>query len=65
MLELICHQSYTWNGVPADKSPYRNHGSGLNTDGAADGQEPGSGVINIPAPGQPSPDRERPEPGSR
>ena len=50
MLELICHQSYTWNGVPADKSSYRNHGSGLNTDGAPDGQEPGSGVITFPHP---------------
>ena len=50
MLELICHQHYTWDGVPADKSPYRNHGSGINTGGAADGAEPGSGVITFPQP---------------
>jgi Concanavalin A-like lectin/glucanases superfamily len=50
MLELICHQSYTWNGVPADKSPYRNHGSAFNTDGSFDGSEPGSGVIKFPHP---------------
>ena len=50
MLELICHQHYTWDGVPADKSPYRNHGSGINTGGSADGAEPGSGVITFPQP---------------
>jgi hypothetical protein len=40
MLELICHQTYTWDGTPADKSPYRNHGTGLNTGGSPDGAEP-------------------------
>jgi hypothetical protein len=50
MLELICDQTYTWDGVPADKSPYRNHGSAINTDGAFDGAEPGSGMIKFPHP---------------
>jgi hypothetical protein len=50
MLELICDQSYTWAGLPADKSPYRNHGQAINTGGGYDGVEPGSGVINFPDP---------------
>jgi hypothetical protein len=48
MLELICDQAYTWAGVPADKSPYRNHGSAFNTTGDFDGFEPGSGIIKFP-----------------
>jgi Concanavalin A-like lectin/glucanases superfamily len=48
MLELICDQTYTWDGVPADKSPYRNHGNAINTDGGSDGAEPGSGIIKFP-----------------
>ncbi len=48
MLELICDQAYTWAGVPADKTPYRNHGRAVNTDGAFDGAEPGSGTIKFP-----------------
>lgn len=50
MLELICDQSYTWDGIPADKSPYRNHGRAIKTDGSYDGVEPGSGVIKFPHP---------------
>jgi hypothetical protein len=50
MLELICDQSYTWNGVPADKTPYHNDGTGINTGGSYDGIAPGSGVITFPQP---------------
>ncbi|MCC7367760.1 MAG: hypothetical protein IT306_05025 [Chloroflexi bacterium] len=48
MLELICQHAYTWDGVPADRSPYRNHGTAFNTGGAFDGAEPGSGIITFP-----------------
>jgi hypothetical protein len=50
MLELICDQTYTWEGLPVDRSPYENHGNAINTDGSFDGQEPGSGVIKFPHP---------------
>ncbi len=50
MLELILDQDYKWDGVPADRSPYHNHGKTFNTSGAADGIEPGSGVITFPKP---------------
>src|SRR5215472_4430861 len=50
MLELICDQSYTWNGIPADSSPYHNDGTGINTGGSYDGIAPGSGVITFPQP---------------
>lgn len=50
MLELICHHHYTWNGLPADKSPYRNPATRFNTAGSADGWEPGSGMIWFPQP---------------
>jgi Concanavalin A-like lectin/glucanases superfamily len=50
MLELICDQSYTWDGVPADKSPYHNDGTGINTGGSFDGMGPGSGMITFPQP---------------
>src|SRR5581483_5046058 len=50
MLKLICDQAYTWSGIPADKSPYRNHGTALNTVGSFDGVEPGSGTILFPHP---------------
>jgi hypothetical protein len=50
MLELICDQSYTWAGVPADKSPYDNNGTAINTGGSYDGVAPGSGTIAFPHP---------------
>lgn len=50
MLELICDHTYTWEGLPADRSPYRNHGRAIKTDGSFDGQEPGSGMIKFPHP---------------
>lgn len=50
MLELICHQTYTWQGLPADKSPYRNHGTAINTGGSYDGVTPGSGVVTFTGP---------------
>lgn len=50
MLELILDQRFTWNGLPADKSPYGNHGQGIDTGGGADGVEPGSGFITFPTP---------------
>ena len=50
MLELICDQSYTWDGVPADKSPYHNDGRATHTDGSFDGAQPGSGMIKFPHP---------------
>ena len=48
MLELICDHQYTWEGLPADKSPYHNHGTAINTSGAFDGVRSGSGVITFP-----------------
>jgi hypothetical protein len=50
VLELICDQSYTWAGVPADKSPYENNGTAINTGGFYDGIAPGSGTITFPHP---------------
>lgn len=50
MLELICDQAYTWEGVPNDRSPYNNHGKAFDTEGAFDGIEPGSGIIKFPNP---------------
>jgi hypothetical protein len=50
MRELICDQSYTWDGVPADKSPYHNDGFANHTDGSFNGAQPGSGVITFPHP---------------
>lgn len=44
------NQSYTWNGIPADESPYHNDGVGYNTDGSFDGVQPGRGVITFPKP---------------
>lgn len=49
MLELIIDHDYTWKGMPADKSPYRNHGKAINISGAPDGITPGSGVVMFPA----------------
>ena len=48
MRELICDQSYTWDGLPADKSPYHNDGFANHTDGSFNGAQPGSGVITFP-----------------
>ncbi len=50
MLELICDQSFTWDGVPADKSPYHNDGRATHTGGSFDGVQPGSGMITFPHP---------------
>ena len=48
MLELICDQDYILDGIPADRSPYRNHGKEIHTVGAYNGYQPGSGIIEFP-----------------
>ncbi|MFL1462271.1 LamG-like jellyroll fold domain-containing protein [Roseococcus sp. DSY-14] len=48
MLELVCDQGYGANGVPVDRSPYRNHGRAVDAPGVAG---PGGGALSFPMAG--------------
>lgn len=47
MLELICHHTYKWEGLPVDLSPYGNHGDAQQTGFIADAAAAGSGAVQI------------------
>ena len=50
MLELICQQTFKLNNQSFDLSPYRNHGTALDTAVPPDSAQPGSGAIRFPLP---------------
>jgi len=50
MWELICHQTYKWNGLPIDLSIYNSHGVPTDTIFVPDGTTLGSGALRFVPP---------------
>jgi hypothetical protein len=50
MWQLICHQTYKYQGIPVDLSGYDNHGQTTDVDFLPDGATPGSGALSFTRP---------------
>jgi hypothetical protein len=47
MWQLICHQTYKYQGIPVDLSGYDNHGQSTDVDFLPDGATSGSGALSF------------------